>query len=169
MEKNSKRKITVEIAGMPLTLVTDEADSFVDTVVGQVNERMQQILAGGVRTGTSNLGAALLCAIDAAGERLKAEKRIRNLEAQLSLCEVNIRNLREELENCRGNEEAPVKSDDGFERLSQMLRAGDENGTAEDKVRTLERYLENKKDNQGGMSREEKIRYIESLLRGNED
>ena len=40
MEKTQKRKITVDIAGLPLTLITDECDSFVDAVVSQVNERM---------------------------------------------------------------------------------------------------------------------------------
>ena len=75
MEQNTKRKIAVEIAGVGLTLVTDENGAFVDNVVAQVNEKMEAILAGGIRTGTSTLDAALLCAIDSVGERLKAEKR----------------------------------------------------------------------------------------------
>ena len=33
MEKTQKRKITVDIAGLSLTLITDECDSFVDAVV----------------------------------------------------------------------------------------------------------------------------------------
>ena len=169
-QQNAKRKIAVEIAGVSLTLVTDENGAFVDNVVSQVSEKMEAILAGGIRTGTSALDAALLCAIDSVGERLKAEKRMRNLEAQLSLYEVNVRNLKEELEqyrNAPAEEEKPEA--DGFERLSQTLRAGG-GDSAEDKIKTLERYLDSKKNGQdGGMTREEKIRYIESLLRGNED
>ena len=170
MEQNTKRKIAVEIAGVSLTLVTDENGAFVDNVVAQVNERMEAILAGGIRTGTSTLDAALLCAIDSVGERLKAEKRMRNLEAQLSLYEVNVRNLKEELEQYRNAPAAEEKKDtDGFERLSQTLRAGG-GDSADDKIKTLERYLDSKKSGQnGGMTREEKIRYIESLLRGNEE
>lgn len=170
MEQNTKRKIAVEIAGVSLTLVTDENGAFVDNVVAQVNEKMEAILAGGIRTGTSTLDAALLCAIDSVGERLKAEKRVRNLEAQLSLYEVNVRNLKEELEKLQqAPAEEEKKDSDGFERLSQTLRAGG-GDSAEDKIRTLERYLDSKKNGQdGGMTREEKIRYIESLLRGNED
>ena len=72
MEQNTTRKIAVEIAGVSLTLVTDENGAFVDNVVAQVNEKMEAILAGGIRTGTSTLDAALLCAIDSVGERLKA-------------------------------------------------------------------------------------------------
>ena len=169
-QQNAKRKIAVEIAGVSLTLVTDENGAFVDNVVSQVSEKMEAILAGGIRTGTSALDAALLCAIESVGERLKAEKRMRNLEAQLSLYEVNVRNLKEELEqyrNAPAEEEKPEA--DGFERLSQTLRAGG-GDSAEDKIKTLERYLDSKKNGQdGGMTREEKIRYIESLLRGNED
>ena len=169
MEQNTKRKIAVEIAGVSLTLVTDENGAFVDNVVAQVNEKMEAILAGGIRTGTSTLDAALLCAIDSVGERLKAEKRMRNLEAQLSLYEVNVRNLKEELEKLQPPAEEEKKDTDGFERLSQTLRAGG-GDSADDKIKTLERYLDSKKSGQnGGMSREEKIRYIESLLRGNEE
>lgn len=168
MEQKTKRKITVEIAGVNLTLVTDENGVFVDSVVAQVNEKMEAILSGSLRTGTCTMDAALLCAIDSVGERLKAEKRIRNLEAQLSLYEVNVRNLTEELEKLRGQpEEKKTEEDDGFERLSQTLRAGS-GDSAEDKIRTLERYLDSRKNGQdGGMTREEKIRYIESLLRSN--
>ncbi|MBR5446745.1 MAG: cell division protein ZapA [Clostridia bacterium] len=168
MEQKTKRKITVEIAGVNLTLVTDENSVFVDSVVAQVNERMEAILAGSLRTGTCTMDAALLCAIDSMGERLKAEKRIRNLEAQLSLYEVNVRNLTEELEKLRSQPAEEKKEEsDGFERLSQTLRAGGED-SAEDKIKTLERYLDSKKSGQdGGMTREEKIRYIESLLRSN--
>lgn len=170
MEQNTKRKIAVEIAGVSLTLVTDENGAFVDNVVTQVNEKMDAILAGGIRTGTSTLDAALLCAIDSVGERLKAEKRMRNLEAQLSLYEVNVRNLKEELDKLQQSPaESEKKDTDGFERLSQTLRAGG-GDSADDKIKTLERYLDSKKSGQnGGMSREEKIRYIESLLRGNEE
>lgn len=167
-----KRKITVNIAGTNLTLVTDESDAFVDAVVSMVNEQMKAAKVHTVRS-MPPINAALLCAIDACGERLKAEKRIRNLEAQTSLYEVTIQNLKEELAAVKGKEsveEAPaVNGDDGFTRLSDMLRnSGVGAEEAEDKVKLLEKYLENRKTPGNGdtRSREEKIRYIESLLRG---
>ncbi len=169
MEQNTKRKMAVEIAGVSLTLVTDESDSFVETVVSQVSERMEAMLAGGIRTGTSTLDAALLCALDAVGERLKAEKRVRTLEAQIALYEANNRSLQEEVDAIR---QAPAEekiddTEESFQRLSQTLRAG-AGEDAEDKIKTLERYLDSKKAGaDGGKSRAEKIRYIESLLRGN--
>lgn len=172
MEQHTKRKIRIEIAGVNLMLVTDEDDTFVENVVAQVNEKMEAILRGGIRSGTSTMDAALLCAIDSVGDRLKAEKRVRNLEAQLSLYEVNMRNMKEELEKYQSASTADASAtpdNDGFAKLSQTLR---ENGgaEAEDKIRTLEKYLDSKKSGQdSGMSREDKIRYIESLLRGNEE
>ncbi len=171
MEQINKRKMAVEIAGVHLTLVTDESDSFVEAVVSQVDERMESMLNVGIRTGTSTLDAALLCALDAVSERLKAEKRVRTLEAQIALYEANLRSLKEELDGLRtapvAEEGKPSETDESFERLSQTLRAG-AGDEAEDKIKTLERYLDSKKSGaNGGMSRAEKIKYIESLLRGN--
>ena len=128
MEQNIKRKITVEIAGVNLTLVTDENSSFVDSVVAQVNDRMESILAGSLRTGTCTMDAALLCAIDSTGERLKAETKVRNLEAKLSLYEVNMRNLKEELDKLRApadeeKEEGIIMlslSEDGFRAYQEQ-------------------------------------------------
>ncbi|MBQ7921352.1 MAG: cell division protein ZapA [Clostridia bacterium] len=169
-----KRKITVNIAGTNLTLITDESDAFVEAVVAMVNEQMNATKSYTVRS-MPPINAALLCAIDACGERLKAEKRIRNLEAQASLYEVTIKNLKEELAACKGKEntaeEPAAAADDGFTRLSDMLRnSGVGAEEAEDKVKLLEKYLESRKTPGAGdtRTREEKIRYIESLLRGND-
>ena len=181
MEKTQKRKITVDIAGLPLTLITDECDSFVDAVVSQVNERMASA-SHSIRS-SSRMDAALLCAIDACGEKLRADKRIRNLEAQISLYEVDLRTAREELAEVQKKldaatgktdadtdaepENAPAK--DGFARLSDMLRSSGDSDGAQDKIQLLERYLDSRRNGEdGGMSRDEKIRYIESLLRASD-
>ncbi len=182
MEKSQKRKITVDIAGLTLTLITDECDSFVDAVVAQVNERMASA-SHSIRS-SSRMDAALLCAIDACSEKLHAEKRIRNLEAQISLYEVDLRTAREELADVRKKldeatgktaqdasekEPEPEQPKDGFARLSDMLRSSGDGEGAEDKIQLLERYLDSRKSGaDGGMSRDEKIRYIESLLRSSD-
>lgn len=179
MEKTQKRKITVDIAGVPLTLITDESDSFVDAVVAQVNERMA--VAPHTIRSSSRMDAALLCALDACGDKLHAEKRVRNLEAQIAIYEADLRTAREELAAVQkklaeaegkpasadaSTEETHESAEDGFTRLSDMLRSSGEGAAAESKIQLLERYLDSKKNGEdGGMSREEKIRYIESLLR----
>ena len=203
MENNSKKKVMIKIAGAQLTLVTDETGSFVEAVAEKVNERMAELTKNSYKVNRTD--AALLCAVDFCGDKLKAEKKVCNLEAQISLYDMNMRRLREEiialkqkagvplddtdiafakeLEAERSGEDSNTDSEtaapeDGsaetsaqgrldMKQLGEMLRsAGDD--TAENKIRTLEKYLENRKKGESeGQSREEKIKYIESLLRGN--
>ncbi len=178
MENNTKKKVMVNIAGAHLTLVTDETDGFVNAVEAAVTERMLGLTKANYRVNRTD--AALLCAVDFCSEMLKAEKKLINLEAQVALYDSNMRRLREEIIALK--QKAGVALDDtdiayarelesegghfSMEQLSDMLRAtGDDR--AEDKIRTLEKYLETrKKGDAEGQTREEKLRYIESLLRG---
>jgi cell division protein ZapA (FtsZ GTPase activity inhibitor) len=177
--ENNKKKYTLEIAGMPMTIVTDEPASFVEAIINRLNERISEMTAGSYRIST--LDAALLCSIDYLGDKLKAEKRIRNLEAQVSLYEDNIKRLREELDETRAQlanqsteetapEEAAEEVTNDMKKISDILRGGKAGTSPEDKVRTLEKYLESKKseDPEQAQTRDEKIKYIESLLRGND-
>lgn len=177
--ENNKKKYNLEIAGMPLAIVTDEPASFVESIVVKLNERISEMTASSYRIST--LDAALLCSIDYLGDKLKAEKRIRNLESQVSLYEDNIQRLREELDEVKTQlktqvaEETVVEEDtaevtNDMKKISDILRGGKAGSSPEDKVRTLEKYLESKEsgDSGEGQTRDEKIKYIESLLRGND-
>lgn len=170
MEKN---RIPVTVAGTNLTLVTDESPEYVLDLVSQVDQRIRGLTGSSLRI--SSLDAALLCAIDTLGDKLAAEKRVRSLEAQLSLCEVNMKSLREEVESCRkalADERAR-----SAETASQAASpAGDLSPaitgdlvSIEEKIAALEKYLEGRKSSGSTRSHEERIRYIESLLRGNDD
>ena len=104
---------------------------------------------------------------------------------------MNIRNLRDENNSLR--EEAKRAAADNAARLAaaknSKTNGGDQislgineakrdegildalgvsGSTPEEKVSALEKYLENKRtaDNPGGTTRSDKIKYIESLLRG---
>lgn len=94
MEENTKRKIEVTIAGITISLVTDESESFVNTVISRMDSTMSALLSKNVKR--SRLDAAMLCAIDFCGDKILAEKRVRNLEAQISLYDVNLRRLKDE-------------------------------------------------------------------------
>ncbi len=181
MEANNKKKYTVEIAGMPLNIIADEPAAFVESIVTRLDDRISELTRCNFRIST--LDAALLCAIDYLGDKMKAEKRIRTLEAQVSLYEDNIKHLREELDEIKArhenadaakenaNGEAPVEITNDMKKISDILRGGKAGTTPEDKVRTLEQYLESKKSedpHEETLTREEKIKYIESLLRGND-
>ncbi len=190
MENNTKKRISLDIAGISLNIVTDESEEFVKKIADTLNDRINRMRKSSFQI--SVLDAALLCAIENVSDRLTAEKHIRSLEAQLSLCEMNIRNLRDENNALR--EEAKKVAADNAARLAAAKNGkavtGDQlslginepakndegildalgvsGSTAEEKVSALEKYLENKRtaDNPGGTSRADKIKYIESLLRG---
>jgi len=173
MENNAKKKVMIKIAGTQLTLVTDEADGFVDTVEQTVNNRMSSLTRNSYRANRTD--AALLCAVDFCSEKLKAEKKVMNLEAQISLYDVNLRRLREEIIVLKQQAGVPLDETD----LALARELAEERGEtfaapsdgAEDKgeakIRTLEKYLEERrKGEEEGQSREDKLRRIESLLRG---
>ncbi|MBQ8333589.1 MAG: cell division protein ZapA [Clostridia bacterium] len=169
--ENVKKKITVEIVGDSMTLITDESDDFVREVAMRLNKRMLDLTRNNFRT--SKYDAALLCALDAMSEKVKAEKRVRTVESQLSVAQQEIRRLEEKLasaESAPAEAKAPAEEPrPADESLSRMIRAASDGETSEDRVRALENYLDNKKSGDGGsQSREDKIKYIESLLRGND-
>ncbi len=179
--KNTKKKYNLEIAGMPLTIVTDESASFVESIVTRLDERVTEMTHSNYRIST--IDACLLCAIDYLGDKMKAEKRIRELESQLSIYEENNKRLHVEMEALKhqlekkstaeeeAEEEMPAEVAHDMKKISDILRGGANGSSPEDKVRTLERYLESKKSEdtpEEGPSRDEKLKYIESLLRGND-
>lgn len=179
--ENNKKKYSLEIAGMPLTIVTDEPTSFVESIVNRLDERISEMTQSNYRIST--LDACLLCAIDYLGDKMKAEKRIKTLEAQFTVYEDNIKRLREELDAAKAQlktmgseedtaeEEMPAEVANDMKKISDILRGGKAGSSPEDKVRTLERYLESKKSedpHEEAQTRDEKLKYIESLLRGND-
>ena len=95
MEEKTKRKVNVTIAGVAMSFVTDEADSFVNTVVKRVDDSMTELLTHNMKC--SQLDAAMLTAIEFCGDKITSEKRVRNLEAQISLYDVNMRRMRDEI------------------------------------------------------------------------
>lgn len=171
-----KKKITVDIAGSRITLVTDEPEDFVLAVTNTVDERIRDLTQSSFRV--TPLDAALLLSVDYLSDKLKAEQRIRSLETQLSVYEVNIRTLKSQLDEMKSSTTAstrvnsdeksgenPAEVQNPLQTLGELIDSGD---GKEGKIRAFEKYLDSKKsgDADGGMSREEKIRYIESLLRG---
>lgn len=90
-----KERYNIEISDIQLSVVSDEPEDFVNSIVEKINERVNDLIVRNKRC--SKLDAALLCALDYCGECTKAEKRIRNLEAQISLYDANLKRMREDL------------------------------------------------------------------------
>ena len=155
MEEKIKRRVDVNIAGITMSLVTDESDDFVNAVVDRMDDRMKALLQNVKR---SQLDAAMLCAIAFCGDKITAEKRVRNLETQVSLYDVNMRRLKEEIAELKrrlGDDEAPagkkvnvplpdeqIRIDTSAEVIESAPAASD--GSRADKLKMIEALL--KKD-----------------------
>jgi len=164
---NGKRRITVKIAGNTLPLITDEPAESVTRMAAELNERIAGIKRKNFRISTQD--ALILCAMDDGCEKTKLQQRVLSLESQAELYELTIENLQEEIAALRqeaaGESEASTLDD----YLKKVGGDGEEYAP-EDKVRAIEKYLENKKAAPGENTEEarlENIRYIESLLLGN--
>lgn len=173
MENTTKKRVILQINGNTLSLVTDEPEEFVTMIGKMLDNRVTALSKNNFRISTTD--AALLCAVEALGDKLKAERRIRSLEAQLDLYKVNMSNLQAELDALKQADDSDTSEKDSLasaETISAALRSGDDS-TPEDRIRALEKYLESKHSPDyrpdSARSREEKIRYIESLLRGSDE
>ncbi len=173
-----KKKITVDIAGSRITLVTDEPEDFVTAVTGVIDDRIRELTQSSFRV--TPLDAALLLAVDYLSGKLKAEQKIRSLEAELSICKESLRLSNARLDELKSAQSTTAPDENSGENVpdgqAESHPSGDLGGLIdsgdgkEGKIRAFEKYLDSKKSGsgEGGMSREEKIRYIESLLRGAE-
>ncbi len=106
-----KKRYEILVAGCQLAIITDEREEFVNSIVETIDQDIREITAATKRS--SNLDAAILCAIQYYSDKVKAEKRARNLEAQISLYDANMRRFREENLSLREKLEANgIKTDD---------------------------------------------------------
>ncbi|MBQ7475336.1 MAG: cell division protein ZapA [Clostridia bacterium] len=162
---DEKRKIDVEIAGLRMSLVTDETESFVESVVRRVNDSMNALLQSS--RNRTRLDASLLCALDFCSDKLTAEKRVRNLEAQISLYDVNLRKARAENAELR----AALDAAKGGKPVSEQIKIAEPEEPAEKEEKKEEKTEEKNEEKTeekaaSAGSREDKFRMIESLLKG---
>ena len=90
-----KERYTISIADIQLNILSDEPEDYVHFVVGQLDQIVREMTMKNQRC--SKLDAALLCALDSLSEKNKSDKRIKNLEAQISLYEATIKRLRQDI------------------------------------------------------------------------
>ena len=154
MEENTKRKIEFTVSGITMSLVTDESDAFVGAVVKSLDEKMSALLRNMKR---SQLDAAMLCAMDFCADKIKAENHVRNLEAQVSLYEVNMRRLKEDVASLKARlGESDENKVPAARPLSEQITM-DEDSSADGAEGTPAEE-----------GRENKLKMIESLLRREE-
>lgn len=144
-----KKRYEIEVAGVQLAIISDEREEFVMTLVENLDKQIKDITVKTKRS--SNLDAAILCALEYYSEKLKAEKRARNLEAQISLYDANLRRFREEnialrekLEKAGKSAEAAVETAEAEEVKAE--EAAPEASKAEEKVEEVQLSLDDKAD-----------------------
>lgn len=162
-----KKKYDVVIADVEMAILSDEREDFVMRLVSDLDEKIRKITLSSKRC--SKMDAALLVALDLSSEKMKADKRIRNLEAQIGLYDANLRRLREENAKLRQAmlEGRPSDSDEIQEDAAQ--EETEEAGVQQ--LDMTEHIPVEQEENVGeeapaAKSRGEKLRQIESLLRG---
>ena len=195
METGTKERYSIKIADIQMSILSDEPEEFVRSVVAQLDARVSELTVQNKRC--SKLDASLLCALDALGEQMKDEKKIKNLEAQISLYEANIRRLREELEEARRAVEMALLSSAAKQEEKQPPEAPASHapeaarkeeaksepetarpGIHDAKLRQIEELLRNRREGTGAAAaaaenaaapesgaRDAKLREIEELLR----
>ena len=152
VEERVKRKVYLNIAGISMSLITDEPDDYVKSIEKKLDEHMTELLRN---VKLSQFDAAMLSALEFCGDKLTAEKKLRNLEAQVSLYEVNLRRLKKEVATLKaqlGDVEAPVEE------------KADDADTIPDEQITIDEGLE---ADEKPASRSDKLRMIETLLKKN--
>ena len=85
-----KERFNVEIVDITFSVVTDDGEELVRKAEATLNEDVRAVLKQMGRF--SKLDAVTLCALDYCGQALKAEAKIRNLEAQIEILEASRKN-----------------------------------------------------------------------------
>ncbi len=177
-EKASKKRVTVNIAGVSLAILTDEDSDSVKKIASSLDSQIMSLR--GPSGSVSVLDAALLCSIENISGKQEAESKVRSLEAQIALCEVNIKSMRDEISELKDkieemkfsasqpSAEIGSGSEDSVRGEGIISKLGLSDSSPTEKISALEKYLDAKKQRDGGNppTRKEKIRYIESLLKG---
>lgn len=174
-----KKKYDVVIADVEMAIISDEREDFVMRLVNDLDQKIREITLSSKRC--SKMDAALLVALDTNSERLKAEKRIRNLEAQIGLYDANLRRLREENaklkeimlsgKNAQAEETAEQElaeeeeAQPDMEQLDMTQAESEDTAQEEAEIQT-EPEAQPEKAPEENAGRGDKLRQIESLLRG---
>ncbi len=174
-----KKKYDVVIADVEMAIISDEREDFVMRLVNDLDQKIREITLSSKRC--SKMDAALLVALDTNSERLKAEKRIRNLEAQIGLYDANLRRLREEYaklkeimlsgknaqaEEATEQEPESEETQPDIEQLDMTQTESEEAAAEEETEVQAEPEAQPEKASEESADRGDKLRQIESLLRG---
>ena len=97
-------KYSIDIAGVNLTFISDESKEHIDYIQQTLDARIREM----TKVSRCNMiDASLLCAVDYCSEMIHAQKKIKNLEAQISLYMANVARLKAEIEALKAGNVQP--------------------------------------------------------------
>ena len=166
-----KKKYSVKIADIDMKIISDEREDVVMRLVTQLDDQIAAITKQS--RNYSKIDAAILVALEHSAERAKAEKRVRNLEAQIALYDANLRRMREE--NIKLKNSILGKVSETAEEIIAEEQLSLEESVQEEPVQEahdIEELFEEVEEikieePEEKQDRADKLRQIESLLRGN--
>ena len=94
-----KEKIYVEISGIKLGIISEEGAEYVQGVAKGVEEQISAMLKA--QKNCSLIEAALFCAMSFYSQSTENTKKLKNLEAQISLYQASTSRLKRENEELR--------------------------------------------------------------------
>lgn len=146
-----KERFNIEIAGIGFSIVSDDGKDFVRQTESALSASVEKLLKH--NKSLSKLDAVAIVALDYCGELIKAESKIKNLEAQIEILEANMQRKREDapvdnapaIEDTSADVPAEPKSDEPVPAdtadESADADAGDSDGSRDQKFRQLEALL----------------------------
>jgi len=165
-----KKKYSVSIADVDMNIISDEREDIVMRLVSQLDSEIKAITSQS--RSFSKIDATILVALDHASNRLKAEKRVRNLEAQIALYDANLRRMREE--NIKLKNSMLGKVSETAEEIiaEEQLSLEDSVADIPEAHDIADLFADDSEDIKAPAEEEpadkaDKLRQIESLLRGN--
>lgn len=94
-----KQKISVEIAGVKLSILSEEGEEYITKIAEKVDGDIRQIMKS--QKGTSLIEAALFMAMTYSSQGGEDSMKVRNLETQIALYQANLNRMRKENEELR--------------------------------------------------------------------
>lgn len=162
-----KKSYKIDIADVNLAIRSDEKEETIKKIVSDLDTQIRDLCVNNKQC--SKLDAAVLCCLDYSCENIKAEKRIRNLEAQISLYDANLKRLHAELD--KATEKAAKKiPEEKTERPAAATEEKKQEKRPEVKSDKVDAEKAEKKEEKAEPPKkheinEKKIEEIESLLK----
>ena len=93
------QKYVLTIADVEISVISDESPEAVEALVSIVDRKMREIASKS--RSCSKTEAAILCSLDYCSDKIKAQRKIKALEAKLALTETSLDELIEENETLK--------------------------------------------------------------------